>query len=90
MQKQIHVYYTGRVQGVGFRFTVENTACELGITGWVKNLTGGGVEIVAEGEEGVLKKLLFEINIAFSRCIVNTEIEWFDSTGLYNGFVIKA
>ena len=66
MKKQIHVFYAGRVQGVGFRFTVENAANELGICGWVKNSAGGGVEMVAEGEEEALKELLFKINLVFS------------------------
>ncbi len=89
MKKQIHVHYAGQVQGVGFRFTVENAANELGITGWVKNSAGGGVQIVAEGEEEALKELLFKVNLVFSRYIVNTETQWLDPTGQYNTFTIK-
>ncbi len=48
MKKQVRVYYSGRVQGVGFRFTAESIANDLGVTGWVKNSRDGGVEIVAE------------------------------------------
>ena len=57
MRKQIHVYYTGRVQGVGFRFTAQDLANEKGIFGWAKNLRDGRVEIRAEAEEKVLKDL---------------------------------
>ncbi len=89
MKKQVHVYYAGQVQGVGFRFTVESAANELGIFGWVKNLPGGGVEIVAEGEETALKELLFKINLVFSRYIINTETKWLSPTGQYNSFAIK-
>lgn len=55
MKKQVHIYYNGRVQGVGFRFTAESIANDLGVTGWAKNLRDGGVEITAEAEEDVLK-----------------------------------
>lgn len=41
--------YTGRVQGVGFRFTVRGLARECKVTGWVKNLDDGGVLIEAQG-----------------------------------------
>ena len=43
-----HIIATGKVQGVGFRFTVQQKAISLGITGWVKNLADGSVEIEAE------------------------------------------
>ena len=51
MRKRMHILYSGRVQGVGFRFTAETMAVESGIQGWVKNLGDGRVEIMAEAEE---------------------------------------
>ncbi|KOH46631.1 acylphosphatase [Sunxiuqinia dokdonensis] len=42
---------SGRVQGVGFRYFVQQKARECQLTGWVKNLPNGKVEIEAEGEE---------------------------------------
>ena len=44
-----HVYYSGRVQGVGFRYTAEGLALDLKLVGWVKNLPDGRVELVCEG-----------------------------------------
>lgn len=48
----------GSVQGVAFRWGVEELAKKLGLVGYVKNLSDGTVEIIAEGEEEALKKLL--------------------------------
>jgi len=44
-----HIIAIGKVQGVGFRFTVQQKAISLGITGWVKNLADGSVEMEVEG-----------------------------------------
>ncbi len=49
-RKRVHVYVTGRVQGVFFRATTRDTAQERGVDGWVKNLDDGRVEAVFEGD----------------------------------------
>ena len=46
-----HVFFSGRVQGVGFRYTAEKTALEIGLLGWIKNLPDNRVEAVCEGEK---------------------------------------
>ncbi|WP_440895675.1 acylphosphatase [Amphibacillus sp. Q70] len=45
-----HMIVSGRVQGVGFRFTTQLKAEEFGVKGWVRNRSDGAVEIVAEGD----------------------------------------
>ncbi len=54
VMERIHVYIEGIVQGVGFRFYVKNKAEESDVSGWVKNLSDGRVEIVAEGSDEAL------------------------------------
>jgi len=89
MAKQIHVYYTGRVQGVGFRFTVENMALQLSVTGWVRNLPDGRVELKAEADEETLKEFLSRINQHFSRYIQNADVQWLQASGRFKGFTVR-
>ncbi|MBU4346152.1 MAG: acylphosphatase [Candidatus Omnitrophica bacterium] len=84
----MHVYYSGRVQGVGFRFTAENIANDLGIAGWVKNLSDGRVEVLAEGQEEALKDFLKSLNQYFSRYIHDVDVEWQEAKGEFKGFGI--
>ena len=58
MKKKLHIFVSGRVQGVFFRRFTEETAKKLGITGWVRNLSDGRVEIWAEGTDSVLKEFI--------------------------------
>ena len=54
-QKRLHARVYGRVQGVGFRYFVLNTAVELGLVGWARNRRDESVEVIAEGDLEVLK-----------------------------------
>jgi len=56
--QRLHARVYGRVQGVGFRYYVLNSATELGLVGWTRNRRDDSVEVVAEGEMEVLKKLV--------------------------------
>jgi acylphosphatase len=88
MNKQVHVVYAGRVQGVGFRFTAEEIAHQLGVKGWVKNLRNGRVEIVAEAEETTLKEFLDRIKEYFSEYIQAVDIDWLEATLAFDDFEI--
>ncbi len=56
-QSAFHARIKGVVQGVAFRYHTRDTALELGLSGWVRNLPGGDVELLAEGEEASLDQL---------------------------------
>ena len=56
-RQRVRVYYSGRVQGVGYRYFTEHWAAHLGITGYVKNLWDGNVETYAIGSSEALEEL---------------------------------
>ena len=60
MQTKIrkHIVFYGRVQGVGFRYYAVNKANQLGLTGWVKNLPDGTVEMEVQGNEPSIDELI--------------------------------
>lgn len=70
---QTHIFYSGNVQGVGFRFTVRRYAAEEGLTGWVRNLVDGRVEALLEGEESALEGALRKIEAHFEGYISGKE-----------------
>ena len=58
MKERAHFLVTGRVQGVGYRYSTCIEARRLGLTGWVRNLPDSRVEIMAEGEGDAIRSLL--------------------------------
>ncbi|MEO0096585.1 MAG: acylphosphatase [candidate division WOR-3 bacterium] len=61
MKKRVHIFVSGKVQGVFYRDFTRRQAKRLNITGWVRNLLNGKVEVVAEGEEEDIKKFIEEL-----------------------------
>ena len=53
-----HIFFSGEVQGVGFRYRSRHLARSLGLTGWVRNLSDGRVEMEAQGELSAIRKML--------------------------------
>jgi len=88
--KRAHAFYSGRVQGIGFRYTAQNIAENLGVYGWVKNLEDGRVEIAAEGEEKNLKEFLDKIlKGPLGRYIKDMELSWETPTSEFNDFDVR-
>ena len=56
--KRVHVYISGRVQGVCFRAMTQRTALNLKLTGWVRNMDDGRVEALLEGEDAAVDQMI--------------------------------
>ena len=75
----IHAFLTGRVQGVGFRFFTMTTAKSLGLTGWVRNLPDGRVELIAHGNSATLETFIDRLQQAFTGARVDDlAVTWDD------------
>jgi acylphosphatase len=83
------VLYSGRVQGVGFRYTARRIAQGYPISGYVKNLPDGRVELLAEGAPSDLDNLLADIAAAMSDHIHHTETHTLPASGRYTSFEIS-
>lgn len=80
----------GRVQGVFFRGFTHRQAWELGVTGFVRNLPDGTVEVVAEGQQDTLEELLERLRVGPSGARVNTvDFSWGNHTGEFDRFEVR-
>lgn len=85
----VQVLVHGRVQGVFFRSFASRHAKELGLSGYVRNLEGGAVEVLAEGDRKQLEKLIGYLRIGPPAARVDrVETTWSEYTGKYPAFVI--
>ncbi|MBW3002449.1 acylphosphatase [Candidatus Woesearchaeota archaeon] len=83
--KQMHLIIHGQVQGVFFRDFICKSAA--GLTGWVRNNSNGTVEVIAEGDEEKLKKLLESCKQGPSASKVeNIDVKWEKATGEFSEF----
>ena len=80
-----HLFISGRVQGVGFRYDMRRKARELGITGWVRNCRDGGVEAMVQGSPEAVEAM-----IAWARrgppSAVVSEVRVADGSGTFTEF----
>jgi len=70
-----HIIFVGRVQGVGFRFTAFDIANRYNLTGWVRNLLDGTVEMVAQGLSDDIADCIRGIEASFAGYISQTKVE---------------
>ncbi|NON61484.1 acylphosphatase [Acidianus sp. RZ1] len=87
MLKRMRVIVYGMVQGVGFRHFVQINAVRLGVKGYAKNLEDGTVEVIAEGYEESLAKLLEKIKQGPPMSeVTRTEVEFTEYKGEFDSF----
>jgi len=87
--KQVHIHYSGKVQGIGFRYTVQRLAVPLGLTGWIKNLADGRVEMMVEGPDDLIQTFCQQVDSRFEGYIKQKNEHLQDATGQFNEFQIN-
>ena len=83
------VHYNGRVQGVGFRYTVRQISENFAVTGFVENLADGRVRLVAEGERSELDRFLVQVAESMRDYIWKAEIHHSSATAEFEDFFIQ-
>ena len=90
MNKRMHACVSGVVQGVNFRYFAVHAARGLGVSGFVRNLDDGRVEVVAEGEEEKLKQLIGRLRQGPAAADVkDVKVEWEKTKGEFKGFGVN-
>ncbi|MDB5099405.1 MAG: acyP [Cyanobacteria bacterium RYN_339] len=85
--QRVHLYVSGRVQGVFYRASTEAVATPLHLTGWVRNLHDGRVEVVAEGPQEALDRLVQWCHRGPDAAqVAGVDVTWSDATGEFGGF----
>jgi len=88
--REAHVVVTGRVQGVFFRASTRDAAIRHGVRGFVRNLPGGQVEAVLQGDRAAVENV-----IAFLRegppgaVVTDIAVDWRDSPNSHEGFHVR-
>jgi len=83
------ILYSGAVQGVGFRWTTTTALKDVAVSGYVRNLADGRVELVVEGEPQDVDEALRRVRAAFARHIAGETVERTSPTGEFRGFGIR-
>lgn len=87
--KRLHIFVSGRVQGVSYRYYTTLEASKYKISGWVRNLNDGRVEILAEGSQEDLQQLL-DWTYAGSPAaeVTNVDYKWLESQNEFTDFTV--
>ncbi|MBW4603425.1 MAG: acylphosphatase [Calothrix sp. FI2-JRJ7] len=84
-----HIYISGRVQGVGYRYSTVETATQLGLNGWVRNLPDKRVEAVFEGKREIVEQMIRWCHEGPPAALVETvKVEYLAPEG-FQGFEVR-
>ena len=87
--KRMHAFVAGRVQGVSFRYYTRHRAQQLNVTGWVRNLPDGRVEVMAEGPEAILRQMeQFLQRGSPAAQVRQVTCDWSEATGEFRQFLL--
>lgn len=90
MLVRAHVFVSGSVQGVFFRFEARRLARRLGVAGWIRNRRDGRVEAVFEGERESVERMIDFCGMGPSGArVTNVEVRWEEPTGEFEGFNVR-
>lgn len=81
--------FSGKVQGVGFRYTVRNIALQYNVAGYVRNLPDGTVELVMEGPEQQMSHLVDDVQQRMADYIRGVNQQQLPATGEFHHFYIR-
>jgi len=83
-----HVFFSGTVQGVGFRYTTLQFARELKVSGWVKNLPDGRVEMMAQGPRERVENFIAKLDKSFEGHISAKNADWLEARDQFTDFTV--
>lgn len=83
------IVYSGQVQGVGFRYTACRVAADHAVSGWVRNLPSGQVEVLAEGSPAELDDFQQSLAERMAGCIHSVEASQSPATGEFSQFEVR-
>ena len=87
---QLHALVKGHVQGVGFRYYTLKSARGKNLTGWVRNLRDGKVEVLAEGSQDRLNQFIADLRQGpISSDVDHVEVNFSDAVGEFKDFGVK-
>lgn len=88
MQRRVY-YFSGRVQGVGFRYTARHIAMQHDVGGYVRNMPDGRVELVMEGPEIEMDAVAEAVNQKMKDYIKKADFNVYPATGEFEQFNIR-
>lgn len=85
---QARIFFSGAVQGVGFRYTTRQVAAQAGLKGWVKNLPDGRVEARLEGRKDHIEDLCRQLQLHYDASLCSTDITFHSPDHSFENFRI--